>query len=86
MHKRIMKINGKNCISLWQEDDATPGTEGHETLAMAWKRLFGTDYKPETALSREDHGDCDFLMFENKIIVIASYSGNNSILEEIKIR
>lgn len=43
---------------IWTEDECTRHTEGHEYLAQAWKRIFGTNYDPKQAIKVVDHGDC----------------------------
>jgi hypothetical protein len=69
---------------LWIEDDATPGTEGHETLAAAWQRLFNEPYDPKAAVKTEDWGDGTRYYFAHGRSAYASYPGNNAIfvLEE----
>lgn len=64
---------------LWQEDDATPGTDGHETVGDAWERLFGETLITSQAEAREDCGDHDMLRMPNDHVVCLSYPGNNAI-------
>lgn len=42
---------------LWSEGDCTRGTDGHEYVADAWKRLFGTVMADHTPTAKFDHGD-----------------------------
>ena len=76
---------------IWMEDDATPGTEGHEDLAAAVKRLFDVDWRCDTLESRReelrDDGDAIWYRIHNGnqygwFVVCASYPGNNSIYLE----
>jgi hypothetical protein len=67
--------------AIWEEDDATPGTEGHETLSMAWQRLFGEQFDRAKALQTEDGGDADWLLMPNGKIVCSSFPGQTGIYE-----
>lgn len=43
--------------TLWSEDECTRGLPGHETLEMAWQRLFGEPYDQGKATDFYDHGE-----------------------------
>ena len=63
---------------LWREDEATTQDPDHETLDMAYKRLFGEPFD-RTRARHEDHGDHDKYFMPNGVVVTTSYPGNNSI-------
>lgn len=65
---------------LWQEDDATPGTEGHKTLKDGWLLCFGVtmpDFK--TAVKKFDGGDAMYYLFDDGRIAVSSYPGGSEI-------
>lgn len=65
--------------AIWTEDDCTIHDPDHETLDMAWKRLFGTEWVGAEAILVDDHGDgCEHLM-PNGYVVWASWPGASAI-------
>lgn len=63
----------------WIEDDATPGTEGHEGLDAAYRRLFGRERCEENVIAEKDGGDCNYVAMHHGEIVVSSYPGNSAI-------
>lgn len=64
---------------LWVEEDATPGTPGHEGIEGAWRRLFGEDFDSRSAIEFEDGGDTTLYRMPNGAIACSSYRGNSAI-------
>jgi hypothetical protein len=70
---------------MWSEDDATPGTDGHEGLGAAWERLFATPQPAEKdALAVDDVGDGVWLLLEDDVVVFASMPGQSAIYKMVK--
>ena len=67
---------------LWDEDDATVSDPLHETLAMAYKRLFGEELDIRSAIERKDGGDGMFYIMPNGARVWSSYPGGSAIYVE----
>ncbi len=65
---------------LWTEDECTRYTDGHEYVADAWKRLFGTKLADQTPTAIIDHGDSDEKQY-GKISVWCVYGAWNEIEE-----
>jgi len=66
-------------VALWQEDDATPGTDGHEDLDAAWRRLFGEKLDTADATDVGGADDATFYVMPNGATAIASYPGGSMI-------
>lgn len=67
---------------VWVEDDATPGTEGHEGLYGAWQRLFGEKLELFRAVKLTDYADGEDYLMPNGHIAYLSYPGNSAIYRE----
>ena len=62
-------------VRIWVEDDS-PGaryTDGHETITMAWRRIFGEEI-PKQAREEADYGDTFFYLADRAIQCVA-YDG-----------
>lgn len=75
---RIFTQFGLPWEEVWQEDDATPNCEGHETPEAAWQRITDSEFKPINAVRTEDVGDCVFYEI-GEYLMCLSYPGNSSI-------
>lgn len=67
----------------WSEDDASlaAGDESREQIRGAWKRLFSEDFPGiNSALAREDGGDCILYLFENNRVLMNSHDGDHIYL------
>ena len=76
-------MNEINVKTLWTEDDATTSDPDHETIRMAWKRLFDEDFdvvKEQSGVLKIDHGDADEYRFPDGRIALATYPGNSVIM------
>jgi len=66
-------------VKIWQEDDATPGTDGHETVTAAYRRIFGKPWDKADVVSESDQGDGTLYTMNNGCQVWMSYPGNSFI-------
>lgn len=72
---------------LWVEDDVGISEPDHETLEVAWRRLFGYELDLSAAILKTDYGDCDeYLLLvvrpncePQAVVVASSYPGNSEI-------
>ncbi len=69
---------------LWAEDDCTLNDPDRETLAMAYKKITGVDYKQEDAKINVDVGDGIERHMPTGFIVWASYPGNSAIYKPVQ--
>src|SRR5688572_20510802 len=74
----------RNTESVWSEDDATPGTPGHETIRAAWERIYNENYSTIAWAEIHDDGDAYFRLTGDGRIAIESYPGNSEIRQLAK--
>jgi hypothetical protein len=65
--------------TIWEEDDATCHSPGHEGLAEAYLRFFGEELDVKAAVHEEDGGDGIEYFMPNGAIVWSSYPGGSTI-------
>ncbi len=65
--------------TVWVEDDATPGTDGHESIDAAWLRICGVKLDTIDAIRVVDHGDCTEYHMPCGRIACTSYPGASTI-------
>lgn len=68
---------------VWVEDDATPGTDGHEGWPAAYRRIVGGSWRKEDVTRETDCGGGTEYVMKNHYVVFASYSGNSSIRKRL---
>ncbi len=69
-------IDRKQYKRIWSEDDATPGTEGHVTLDIKWRELFG-EQLVRNRNNVEDYGDYFLELMPNGYVVEVAYDGHS---------
>lgn len=67
-----------NAKVVWREDDADCGTPEHETLKVAWRRIFGVEY-PAICLVSWDAVHATFRLFPEGRVAICSTPGESEI-------
>jgi hypothetical protein len=71
--------NTQDMDRVWAEDECTTHDLDHETLPMAFERLFGRPFVIEDALLTEEHGDADYRLMPGGIVAISSYPAATEI-------
>jgi hypothetical protein len=69
---------------IWAEPACTLGRDYHETVWLAWQRLFGEVLDPSKAVQSNDlRGPTRHLLMPNgHIAVVSRYPGNSAIYQQ----
>lgn len=78
---RVIQIGDRRveCERLWEEDDATPGTDGHVTWEQAYQRVTGEPFAEAHVVEKHEDDECTVCVTKAGIVIRISWPGNSDV-------